>query len=396
MTLGNDVVITGMGIVSPIGCGEDAFWDALTTGRSGAGPVSTFDTSELTRHIACQVRDTLDLEPNIGRASQLAIYAAKQALRSANLSTDRAEPPRGLVVMGTTMGETEFIEAKLNAPEEEWLSTEHVTSIHRGRPGSISRNVQRVLGLRASGGDLYGACAAGNMAIAAGRQALRNGTCDFALVGGADGFSQLAFLGFMRSRVLASEVCRPFDEKRDGLLVGEGAAVLVLELASTAAQRGARVRAIITGVGLSCESYHPTRPHPDGDGLRRAIGSALADGGLTSDRIDYICAHGTGTPQNDAIEAKVMAGCFGVETPFSSIKALTGHPMGAASALETACCVLSLEHQIMIPTWNLETPLAPDLPGALRGAVKPATLEYVLNNAAGFGGYNASVILGQN
>jgi 3-oxoacyl-[acyl-carrier-protein] synthase II len=197
----------------------------------------------------------------------------------------------------------------------------------------------------------------------------------------------------MRLRVMAASVCRPFDEERDGLLVGEGAAMFVLERESSARGRGAPIRARIAGASITCEDYHPTRPHPEGDGLNRATRLALDDAGITPADIDYVCAHGTGTPQNDMIEAKVMHDCFPEGVAFSSIKALTGHTMGAAAALETACCVLSLEHQTLVPTWHLQNVIQPCALDAVQGGPRKARVRFVINNSAGFGGYNSSVIL---
>jgi 3-oxoacyl-[acyl-carrier-protein] synthase II len=197
----------------------------------------------------------------------------------------------------------------------------------------------------------------------------------------------------MRLRVMAAELCRPFDEERDGLLVGEGAAMFVLERESSARARGARIRARVSGCASTCENYHPTRPDPEGDGLGRAVRAAVAEAGLVPDDIDYVCAHGTGTPQNDAIEVKVMQTCFPSGVSFSSVKALTGHTMGAAAAVEAACCVLSLEHQTLIPTWNLRKVLQPCGLDAIQGAPRSARVRHVLNNSAGFGGYNSSIIL---
>jgi len=391
--MSDEVVITGAGVASPIGCGEGPFWDALRAGRSGAGPVQGLDTSELSRRIACQVNEPLDAPAGIGRASRLAVVAARQAATSAGVTAAEIERRSLSVVMGTTMGETQFIEDRLGASPQEWLNVEHMRNVCREQPGCIARNVQAHLGASGPAVDLYGACAAGNLAIASARRQLLDGRCDLALAGGADGFSRLAFIGFMRLRVMAAEMCRPFDRQRDGLLVGEGAAVFVLERASTARARGATVRARITGCGLACENYHPTRPEPDGDGLGRAIIGALGDAGLQPSDIDYVCAHGTGTPQNDAIEVKVMERCLSAGVPFSSIKALTGHTMGAAAAMEALCCLLSLEHQTVIPTWNLREVLDPCSLDAVRDAPRPARLRHVLNNSAGFGGYNSGIIL---
>lgn len=389
----DEIVITSLGIVSPIGCGEQAFWESLRLGRSGAAPVDGLDTSELSRRIACQVRDPIDVRPELGRASQLAVAAAKQAISSAGLDRTDFDSARVSVTVGTTMGETEFIEERLDAPDSDWLSADHIQRIAAGRSGSLSRNVQSELGIRGSAMDIYGACAAGNMALETARRHLLDDQCDIAIAGGADGFSRLAFIGFMRLRVMAAEQCRPFDDKRDGLLVGEGATMFVLERASSARARGAPIRARLIGGAITCETYHPTRPHPDGDGLTRATREAMRDADLQPADIDYVCAHGTGTPHNDAVEMKVMANCFPGGTPFSSIKALTGHTMGAAAAMEAAACILSLEHQTLIPTWNLDNVLQPCPLDALQGAVRRARLRCVVNNSAGFGGYNSAVVL---
>lgn len=389
----DDIVITGMGVYSPIGCGEDSFWRSLQEGRSGAAPIDNLDTTELSRKVACRVRGNLDADPVMGRASQLAAAAARDAVASARLSAEDLSAARTSLIVGTTMGETDFIENRLAAAPEDWLNEEHMRQIAAGRPGCIARSVARILGLSVPAVDLYGACAAGNMAIASARRQLLDGRCDIVLAGGADGFSRLAFIGFMRLRVMAADLCRPFDERRDGLLVGEGGVLFVLERESSARARQAPIRARVLGAAIACENYHPTRPHPEGDGLTRATLEALRQADLAPGDIDYVCAHGTGTPQNDAIEVAVMNRLLGAGTPFSSIKALTGHTMGAAAAMEAAACVLMLERQTLIPTWHLDKVLQPCSLDAVQGAPRSARVRSVLKNSAGFGGYNSSVVL---
>ncbi|NOS99618.1 MAG: beta-ketoacyl-[acyl-carrier-protein] synthase family protein [Phycisphaerales bacterium] len=388
-----EVVITGLGIQSPVGCSVDAFWSSLCAGRSGAKSVTSFDTAELPRHVACTIEEPMGGTVHGGRASQLAVSAARQAMADAGLEPRLTADARTDVIMGTTMGETEFIENRLFAGADEWLNDAHVHEIMNGRPGCIARAVQADVGSGGRATDVYGACAAGNMAIAVACQALRSGHCDIALAGGSDGFSRLAFIGFMRLRLTAADVCRPFDKDRDGLFVGEGATVFVLERLSSARARGVRIRAKVAGWAMTSESYHPTRPDPEGDGLRRAIRGAMTTAGMTAADIDYVNAHGTGTPQNDMIEAKVMNECLRPGTPFSSTKALTGHTMGAAGALEAAVCVLTLEHQKIIPTWHLREVLSPCEMDAVKDGVRDARVRAALNNSAGFGGYNSSVIV---
>lgn len=382
-----------MGVLSPIGCDVPSFWEGLCQGRSGAKAVTSMDTSELPRKVACPIDEPIDESIPGGRASRLAVMAARQALGDAGFERGIPQEARTLVVMGTTMGETEFIEDKLWAPDNDWLNQPHVEGIVSGQPGCIARAVQQDCGAAGGATDLYGACAAGNMAITLASQALLSGKCDVALAGGSDGFSHLAFIGFMRLRLTAAELCRPFDQDRDGLFVGEGAVVFVLERAGSAAARGGRVRARVAGSAMTSESYHPTRPDPEGDGLTRAIRGAMTAAEVSPGDIDYVNAHGTGTPQNDMIEVKVMDKCLNPGTPFSSTKALTGHTMGAAGAMEAAVCVLTLEHQRIIPTWHLRKVLEPCSMDAVRDGVRDATVRVTLNNSAGFGGYNSSVVL---
>jgi len=391
--MSEDIVITGLGVLSPIGVNESQFWDSLVHGRHGAAPVTGLDTSELPRRVACQVHHPLTDAPPAGRAARLAVLAARQAVAQAKLTPDDLADAETFVVVGTTMGETGAIEARLLDVPQRWLDAEHIAAIQAESPGSLARHVQADVGCHGPVLDLYGACAAGNMALTSAVRRLRSGRCDIAICGGADGFSILAFLGFMRLRVMAGDICRPFDERRDGLWVGEGAGVFVLERESSARTRGAIIRARIAGCATTCETYHPTRPDPAGEGLHRATQFALDDAGISAQEVDYVCAHGTGTPQNDAIEVTMMDHLFPQHVRFSSIKSLTGHTMGAAAAIEAACCVLSLSHQTLIPTWGLEQVLTPCSSQPVMGTIQPTRLRYVVNNSAGFGGYNSSLVI---
>jgi len=227
--MSSDCVVTGLGTVSPIGIDETAFWDGLTTGRSGAAQVTGFDVTELTRKIGCQIHEPVTGEPAEGRAAQLALSASRQAIDSAGLSAEEMRDARVAVVVGTTMGETGYIERPLLRDDQDTLTRPQLRDVVQHGPGSIAGQLISILGLHGSALDLYGACAAGNMALSLARQQLREGRCGVALVGGADGFSFLAFVGFMRARIMAEQVCRPFDVNRDGMFVGEGAGMFVLE-----------------------------------------------------------------------------------------------------------------------------------------------------------------------
>jgi 3-oxoacyl-(acyl-carrier-protein) synthase len=240
------------------------------------------------------------------------------------------------------------------------------------------------------------ACAAGNHALAIGYEWIRGGRAPVVLAGGAEGLSRLAHIGFSRLHVVASDLCRPFDRRRQGLLLGEGAAFLVLEDPVHARARGAHIWAGLAGYGLAGDAYHLVAPHPEGRGAALAMRRALHMAGIAPEDIDYINAHGTGTPQNDSAETSAIKSAFGrhaFQVPISSIKALGGHAMGAAAAIEAIACVLALQHQCIPPTHHLEEPdplcdldYVPQVP-------REARLRWVMNNSFAFGGNNAAVVL---
>jgi 3-oxoacyl-[acyl-carrier-protein] synthase II len=241
-------------------------------------------------------------------------------------------------------------------------------------------------------------CSAGNLAICRAADLIRSGQLSCLLAGGADAFSHLAFLGFSRMRAMAPERCTPFCRDRKGMLLGEGAAFLVLESQAAARARGARILGAVMGYGLSCDAYHIATPEPTGRGASAAMRLALASGGLAAERVGYICAHGTGTPANDLAESRACRRLFGDRIPpISSLKALVGHALGGASAIEAVASVLSLVEQRLIPAWNVDqpdpecgVPLAQ--PGAPAGG---GAIDLVLSNAFAFGGNNSCVALGR-
>jgi 3-oxoacyl-[acyl-carrier-protein] synthase II len=240
------------------------------------------------------------------------------------------------------------------------------------------------------------ACAAGNYAIGYGFDAIRAGRAEVMLAGGADAFSRITYMGFARLGAIAPDRCRPFDRDRKGMVPGEGAAILVLEPLSAALARGAHVYAEVLGYGVSCDSHHMTAAHPEGDGAIRAMQAAIRESGVSIADVDYISAHGTGTPTNDRVESLAVRKLFGArapEVPMSSIKSMIGHTMGAASAIEAAVCALALDTGWVPPTMNFVEP-DPDcdldyVPNCAR-KVDP---RLILNNAYAFGGNNASLCL---
>ena len=397
------VVVTGIGVVTPIGTGRERFWTNLLAGRSGIGPVKSFDTSAYSVHRGAEVHDfevqhylsNLDAA-HLGRASQFGIAAARLALADANLEIASLDLERAGVSMGTTSGEPReverfddlFISKKLERVGSEFLALypSHVIAAHIARE------------LRFAGVNIMipTACAAGNYAIAHAFDVLRSGRADVMLAGGSDSFSRITYTGFAQLGAIAPEVCQPFDRYRKGMIPGEGAAVLVLEPLASATRRGARVYAEIGGYGLSCDAHHMTAAHPNGAGAVRAMKQALEQSETSPEEVSYISAHGTGTATNDRLETLAVKQLFGAaayRVPMSSIKSMLGHTMGAASAIEAAVCALAAYHDRVPPTINLkETDPECDLDYVPNHA-REHSVRVAMNNAYAFGGNNASLIL---
>jgi 3-oxoacyl-[acyl-carrier-protein] synthase II len=397
------VVVTGIGLVTPIGTGRECFWTNLLEGRSGIGPVQSFDTSAYNVHRGAEVHDfrvenylsNLDAA-HLGRASQFAIAAARLALADANVEIATLDLKRAGVSMGTTSGEPReverfddlFIGKKLDRVGPEFLALypSHVIAAH------VARELQ-FAGVNMM---IPTACAAGNYAIAHAFDVLRAGRADLMLAGGSDSFSRITYTGFAQLGAIAPETCQPFDRYRKGMIPGEGAGVLVLEPLTSAVRRGARVYGEIGGYGLSCDAHHMTAAHPTGDGAVRAMTQALDQSGTRPEEVSYISAHGTGTATNDRLETLAVKRLFrdaAYRIPMSSIKSMLGHTMGAASAIEAAVCALSVFHDRIPPTINLNEP-DPDCDlDYVPNFAREQTVKVAMNNAYAFGGNNASLVI---
>jgi 3-oxoacyl-[acyl-carrier-protein] synthase II len=394
------VFVTGVGVVSSIGLGREAFYRALEAGRSGISPVASFDASQLGRDFAGEVKefDPRDHLTNaerrrMGRCSSMAVAAARMALRDAGLQDKQLAGRRTAVVLGTTMGEATI----LGELEHDWIV---------GGPGAVRRSlipkygstllpihVARAVGAEGMVLTLPAACAAGNYAIGFAADLIRGGRADVVVTGAAELIQELQFSGFVRLAAMAPQKCQPFDLNRQGLILGEGAGLLVLESEAHAARRGAHVRAEVGGYGLSCDAYHITRPHPDAAGSIAAMRAAIERSGITSSDVDFINAHGTGTKHNDAAETKVVHEIFGDRrVPISSMKSMLGHCMGAASALEAIGCVFTLETGVYPPTIGYETPDPECDVHVVANASQRGKADVVINNSLAFGGYNAVAV----
>jgi len=401
--LERSVVITGIGAVTPVGTGREVFWQALLAGRSGFSPVQSFDTSKMSVHVGAEVRDfdpaehVRSLDPkSMGRASQLAAAAGRLALEDAGLDQGALDPERAGVVMGTTSGEpleVELYNDRYVAGEVDRIGSEIVT---RYPCHTIAAQLASEVGFMGANVMIPTACAAGNYAIAHALDLLRSGRADLMLAGGADSFSRITYTGFARLGAIAPEICRPFDRDRQGMIPGEGAAVLVLEPADTAVARGARIYAEVAGYGLSCDAHHMTAAHPEGDGPARAMEQALRTAGIAPEEVSYVSAHGTGTPTNDRLETLAVHRVFGANArrvPVSSVKSMLGHTMGAASAIEAAVCALAAWSGRIPPTMNFRQADPECDLDVVPNEAREHPVEVAMNNAYAFGGNNASVLL---
>lgn len=397
------IVVTGVGVVTPIGTGREQFWNNLLAGRCGFAPVESFDTSAYGVHRGAEVKDfraedyLLNLDAaHLGRASQFAVAAARLALADAGVKLCSLDLTRAGVSMGTTSGEPREVERFDDCYVSKELKRVGPEFLSRYPCHSIPAHVAAELEFAGVNIMIPTACAAGNYAIAHAFDVLRAGRADLMLAGGSDSFSRITYTGFARLGAVAPEICQPFDRRRKGMIPGEGAGILVLEPLEHAIERGARIYAEVTGYGLSCDAHHMTAAHPEGDGAARAMGQALKESGTRPEEVSYISAHGTGTTTNDRLETLAVKRLFqetAYSIPVSSIKSMLGHTMGAASAIEAATCALAVFHDRIPPTINLEEPDPECDLDYVPNYAREHTVNVAMNNAYAFGGNNASLIL---
>ncbi len=393
------VFITGLGVVSPVGLGRAEFFRALAAGVNGVRKIESFDATPLGREYAGEVKDfhakdhlTAQEARHAGRCSAMTLAAARMAVVDSGLNPETFRGPRTAVVIGTTMGEADVI-ADL---DHAWIKRGE-GAIRRSmltKYGStlLSTHVARAVGAEGLALTLPGACAAGNYAIGFAADLIRAGKADVVVTGASEMIQELQYSGFVRLAAMAPQKCQPFDLHRQGLIVGEGSAIVVLESEAHAARRGARLDAEVGGYGLSCDGYHITRPHPEAIGSIAAMRGAIERSGISPDAVDFVNAHGTGTKANDAAEAKVMAEIFGARrVPISSVKSTLGHCMGAASALEAAACVMTIETGIYPPTVGYQTPDPECDLDIVANNARSGKADVLLNNSLAFGGYNSVV-----
>jgi 3-oxoacyl-[acyl-carrier-protein] synthase II len=381
-------VITGFGVISSIGLTASAFWEGLLAGRHGARPVQRFQTGKLRNIVACEIDDPSLDEPagadGLSRASRIAERAASEAIAHAGLEAAGIDA----LTVGTTMGDLPAYENTFGAAASPVLDTSSTE-------GSFAAGVGLSMGITGPATTLVTSCSAGNLAIFHAAELVASGRARRVVAGGSDAISQLAFVGFSRMRAMALERCRPFDKNRTGILLGEGAGFIVVESRASAEARGARIYAQIAGRGLSCDAHHLSTPAGDGRGALAAMRLALAEAGATPAEVGYVAAHGTGTPHNDVAEAKACVTLFGAHRPYvSSLKALIGHTLGAASAIQAVACLLAMRDQRVPPAWHVDTPdPACDVALPPPGCRPAKPLSLTISNGLAFGGNNSCLAL---
>jgi 3-oxoacyl-[acyl-carrier-protein] synthase II len=387
------VAIVAVGVVSPLGFGLSETSVTLSSAKDCITNVVQFPVDRCRCKTAGQIADDRLLSPANGRnkgrlhrASHMLIHAAREAFR-----TDPGFKPE-LMVIGTTSGGMSF--------GQDYYRALHRRSGLRCSPGWVANyppqkaviDAQEALGISAPCRVIANACASGTNAIGHAFECVRSGQYQTVLAGGYDALSELVFVGFDSLQAATPEKCRPFDRDRSGMVLGEGAAVLALENFDRAQSRGAKILAEIIGYGISTENFHLTQPDPSGVGPRQAMERALESAELRTEAIDYINAHGTATPFNDAAEGKAIAQLFqGV--PVSSTKGMMGHSLGAAGAIEAIVCVLALRQQFLPPNVNFRGADNDVDLNIVANESRPAALNIVMSNSFGFGGTNASIIM---
>jgi len=403
------VVITGVGPITAIGAGKEAFWESLRAGRGGIATVKKFDPTPYPTQMAAQLNG-FDFSAYIDAkwsrrmdlTSQLAVSAAKMAVVDAGLDLDKADRERIGVVVGTAMAGQAFILEQHDVYKAKGPMKINPFTALTVFPDAPASFISIDLGISGPSFSLATACSSALDAVGYSFNAIRRGELDAIVMGGAEAtvFPQ-AFSAFCMLRAMSQQndeperACRPFDKLRDGFVLGEGAGMLVLEDLDHAKRRGAHIYAEILGFGMTCDAYHMTAPEPSGRQAARAIRLALDDAGVKPQDIDYINAHGTSTPLNDKTETLVIKQIFGQDAykiPVSATKSMIGHLIGAAGAVELIATVLSLEHQVIPPTINYEVPDPECDLDYCANVARDMKIDVAVNNNFGFGGTNGSLV----
>ena len=410
--MGRRVVVTGVGLVTPLGTGVEKTWSGLCAGKSGIGPITRFDASEVGVNIAAEVKD-FQVEDHIDKKVakhldlfvQYAVAAAGEALRDADLQITAENAPRVACIMGCGLGGLPTIEKYHQVAMEK--GTKRITPffIPMVIPNMGAGQISIIYGTKGPNLSLTTACAAGTHAVGEAFRSIVHDECDVAITGGSESvICPLAVGGFHAMKALSTrndqpqKASRPFDRDRDGFIISEGGGVLILEELEHALARGAKIYAEVVGYGLSSDGYHMAAPPEDGNGAARCMRMALKDAGMTPEDVDYINAHGTSTPLNDVVETRAIKTVFGdqaYKVAISSTKSMTGHMLGGAGGIEAVFIALAIKHQIAPPTMNLENPDPECDLDYVPNQARPMKIRAAMSNSFGFGGTNAVLIMKQ-
>ncbi|HEC67430.1 MAG TPA: beta-ketoacyl-[acyl-carrier-protein] synthase family protein [Candidatus Desulfofervidus auxilii] len=401
------VVITGIGVIAPNGVGKDAFWQAVINGKTGIGRVSRFDTSGYASQVAGEVNDfdpTDYMSPKtarrIDRFSQFGLACTKMALEDAGLILDREDYSKVGIAVGSAIGGLPFAEQQHSIFLEKGLNRVFPLLSTRLFPGTCANQICIEIGIRGKCSVISTGCATGVDNIAYAFETIKSGECDIMIAGAAEApLAPLTYASFCLIGVMSrkeSRTPKPFDKYRDGIVLSEGGAILVLEHIKHALKRGAHIYAEVAGYGTTHDAFHLTQPSPDGKQAEKAIKLALKHADLQPEDISYINAHGSATPLNDKIETNIIKNVFGehaFQIPISSIESMIGHPLGASSAIKIAASALSIANGVIPPTINYEYP-DPDCDlDYVPKKGRKSNLEAVLCNAFSFGGKNSILVL---
>jgi 3-oxoacyl-[acyl-carrier-protein] synthase II len=406
------VVITGLGIISPIGTGIEKFWSNLLEGKSGIGPITKFDPSELPTRIAGEVKDFnpedfLDKKEarRMDLFTQYAVAAAKMAIEDSQMDLSKVDLDRMGVILGSGIGGIGTMEEQCKVMINKGPNRTSPFMVPMMIVNMAAGQISIHFGAKGPNITVVSACASGTNAVGDAFKLIQRGDADVVITGGTEAsITPLSFSGFCSMKALSTrneeptKASRPFDKERDGFVMGEGSAILILETLEHALKRGAKIYAEVLGYGSTADAHHITAPAPEGEGAARAMRMALNDAELQPEDIDYINAHGTSTELNDKFETLAIKRVFGEaaeKVAISSTKSMTGHLLGAAGALELAVCALAIDDGKIPPTINYENP-DPDCDlDYVPNAKREKEISYTLSNSLGFGGHNATVILGK-
>jgi 3-oxoacyl-[acyl-carrier-protein] synthase II len=405
------VVITGLGAVTPLGLGKEAYWGGLVAGKNGVGLITHFDAAEFPVRIAAEVRG---FDPDafmdrkearrMDRFAQFGVAAARMALDDAGLEITPENAPRVGVLVGSGIGGLASLEQQAQVLFEKGPNRVSPLLITMMIADMAAGHISILTGAKGPNSTVVTACATGAHALGDSMEILRRGAADVMIAGGTEAaITPLSVAAFGNMKAMTARynddpghASRPFDKERDGFVMGEGAGVVVLETLEHACRRGAHIYAELAGYGMSGDAFHMTQPAPEGDGVVRAMRAALENAGVALDEVGYVNAHGTSTPFNDKNETAAIKAVFGEHArslAVSSTKSMTGHLLGAAGAIEAIACALAIERETLPPTINYEHPDPECDLDYVPNTARPARVDAVVSNNSGFGGHNAVLVL---